>query len=204
MRTTSLASRLSYRSLFGEERRSDLVLIVVLLAVFWAALALYDAYAEGRWGGRDRTLAIPTLMEPIAVSAADLGPSKAQPIVSDADALRAAVQRANVAFADARAWGDASPLLSIAAGDWLAQEQAYIAQMRARGQTERWQLLGLDFVQVEVRPDGTGFVCTSERWQVQTVSSDGTVLSTRTVSYSEGYILVRGGSDWLVTRIDIG
>jgi hypothetical protein len=205
MRTTPLAPTSAHQAARGDDRRADWVLVVVLLTLFWATLTLYDAYAEGRWGGPDRTLAIPAAMEPIAVSAADLGdPAKAQAVVSDADALRAAVQRANIAFADARARGDAAALYAIATGDWLAQEQAYITQMRGRGQTERWRLLGLDFVQVEVRPDGTGFVCTSERWEVQTVAADGRVMSTRTVAYSEGYTLIRSGSDWLVRQVEVG
>jgi hypothetical protein len=204
MSATPLASSPAYRSLPSGERRSTWALIVVLLTLLWVTVTLYDAYAKGRWGGPDRTLAIPNAIQPIAVTAADLGPPKQQAIVSDADALRAAVQRANIAFADARARGDATALQSIATDGWLTQEQSYIAGMRGRGQTERWRLLGLEFVQVEVRPDGTGFVCTSERWEVQTLRSDGAVISTRTVSYSEGYTLVRGGSDWLVSRVVVG
>ncbi|HWQ11977.1 MAG TPA: hypothetical protein VNL77_04215 [Roseiflexaceae bacterium] len=205
MRTTRLAPMSAYRAVFGEDRRADWALVLVLLTLLGATLTLYDAYAKGRWGGRQRTLAIPVAMEPIAVTDADLGKvASAQSGQPATSALLAAVQRANVAFAEARARADAAPLLPVATGEWLAQEQAYIAGMRARGQTERWRLLGLEVVREEIRPDGTGFVCTTERWEVQTLGADGRVLSTRTYIFSEGYTLVRQDNDWKVSRVEVG
>jgi hypothetical protein len=205
MRTTPLTPISAYRSAFGEDRRADWALVLVLLTLLGATLALYDAYAKGRWGGRDRTLAIPVAMEPIAITGADLdkaaGAPSAQTVTS---ALIAAVQRANAAFAEARARADAAPLLPVAVGEWLAQEQGYIARMRGRGQTERWRLLGFEVVREEIRPDGTGFVCTTERWEVQTLAADGRVLSTRSYTFSEGYTLVRQGNDWKVSRVEVG
>ena len=203
MRTTSLAPSSAYRSAFGEDRRSDVALILLLLTLFGATLALYDAYARGRWGGPDRTLAIPQQMDPIPVVLADFSQPKAAAQPSTAS-LQAAVQRANIAWADARARAEVWPLQSVATGEWLAQEQAYIAGLRARGQTERWRLVGLEFVRVELRPDGTGFVCTRERWEAQVLRADGSVVSSRSYSFSEGYYLVPGGFDWLVTRVEVG
>jgi hypothetical protein len=204
MRTTSLAPTSAYRAAFGEDRRSDLALLLVLLTLMGATLALYDAFAEGRWGGAGRTLAIPQEMDPIPVVLSDFAQPKAAAAQPGPASLQAAVQRANAAWADARARADAAPLLPVATGEWLAQEQAYLAQLRARGQTERWRLVGLEFVQVEQRPDGTGFVCTTERWEAQVLRADGSVVSTRSYTFSEGYYLVPGGLDWLVTRVEVG
>jgi hypothetical protein len=175
---------------------------VVLLVLLGTTLALYDAYAKGRWGGPSRTLAIPEQMDAVPVVLSDFAQPKAAAQPQGATTLQEAVQRANIAFAEARARADAVALQAVATGEWLAQEQAYIAQMRARGETERWQLLGLDFVQVEQRPDGTGFVCTLERWQMQTLRADGSVIATRSYTFSEGYTLVPAGGLWLVSRVD--
>lgn len=204
MRTTSLAPSSAYRSAFGEDRRSDVALILLLLTLFGATLALYDAYAKGRWGGQDRTLAIPQEMDPIPVVITDFSQPKAAAAQPSAASLQAAVQRANIAWAEARARAEVGPLQPVATGEWLAQEQAYLAALRARGQTERWRLVGLEFVRTELRPDGTGFVCTSERWEAQVLRADGSVVSSRSYSFSEGYYLVPGGFDWLVTRVEVG
>jgi hypothetical protein len=200
MRTASLAPSAAYRAAFSAERRSDVALLVVLITLFGVTLALYDAYAKGLWGGPDRTLAIPQELDPVPVVLSDFSQPKAsQPATAS---LQAAVQRANIAWADARARAEIWPLQSVATGEWLAQEQAYIDGLRARGQTERWRLLGLEFVQVELRPDGSGFVCTNERWEAQVLRADGSVVSTSSYSFTEGYTLVPGGFDWLVTRVE--
>lgn len=201
MRTTSLAPVSAIRSVLRTERRSDPALILVLLTLFGVTLAVYDAYAEGRWGGPERTRAIPQVMDPIPVVISDFSVPKAG---QASGTLQGAVQRANVAWADARARADAWPLQQVATGQWLTEEQAYAAGLRSRGQTERWRLVGLEFVRVEQRADGTAFVCTAERWEQQVLRADGSVVSSRSVSFTAGYDMVPGGFDWLVTRLQVG
>jgi hypothetical protein len=128
----------------------------------------------------------------------------AQQAQSLEDQLRAAVERANRAFIEARAQANIAPLQPVAVGEWLAQEQSALADLRARGQTENWRLVRLEYLQVEPRGQNEGFVCTREVWEVTTIGPGGVVGPTRSYTYQEGYYLSRPAGTWVVTRIEIG
>jgi hypothetical protein len=130
-------------------------------------------------------------------------PPAAQAVTIE-DSLRAAVERANQAFIQARGQANATPLQSVAVGEWLAQEQSALAGIRAYGQTERWRLVRLEYVQIEPRSATTGFVCTREVWEVTTLGPGSAVGTTRTYTFQEGYDLIKNGANWVVTRIVVG
>lgn len=122
--------------------------------------------------------------------------------LSDADQLRALIERVNRAFIEARSTANGNPLSSVATGDWLAQEQGYLAAMRGRGQTERWRLVNIQFVKIE--PGGTtGFVCTRETWEYSIVNANGVSTPLKTVVLNEGYYLTRTSNGWLVNRLEV-
>jgi hypothetical protein len=176
---------------------SPVALSAVILTMLGLTLAVYDAYARGAFDP-PRSVPQPVSLEPAFVVASQPVPV----VLSDADQLIAAVRRANDAFIAARFQGNAAPLEAAATGPWLAQEQAYIAAMRSRFQTERWTMNSMEVVRAEVLPDGTGFVCTRERWDGAVIRTDGSTASARGYTLNEGYYLSRVGGEWRVFRVE--
>lgn len=185
------------RSQFGGNL-SMIGLGIALVAVMLVILTFFNTANADR---RATTVA-ERKPRPIVLSqpGRDLAPAQ---VGSVEDQIRALIARANQAFIEARSQANTTALLPVATGEWLAQEQNYATGLRNRGQTERWRLLNLSFVTIEVQGNGA-FVCTNERWEVVTVNSNGTTGPARVVSYTEGYHLVRSGTNWLITRIDLG
>ena len=182
---------------------TNLILIAlgcILLAGTMALLTVFDSAIAGQRVALQLALgegrAVPLPNDVIVVQ---------QPVaqLTTADQLRAAVERANQAFIQARGESNATPLQSVATGTWLTEEQNYIAGNRARGQTERWRLLKIEYLQIEPRSATTGFVCTRETWEVTTLGPGSAVGTTRTYTFQEGYDLVLNGANWFVTNVAV-
>jgi len=177
------------------------LLMLVMLTILQAFGAANSANAEAaQRAAADKAagLAIPTSLEQVVVQ-----PAQVQTL-SVEDQLRAAVERANRAFIEARSQANAGPLQGIAAGSWLTEEQNYLAGLRSRSQTERWKLVRLEYLQVQPQGATSGFVCTSEVWEVTTIGANNVTGPTRTYTFQEGYYLSKPSTDWVVTRIDVG
>jgi hypothetical protein len=172
--------------------------MLIVLQVFGAANAASAEAAQLAARDKAAGLAIPTSLEQVVVQ-----PAQVQPL-SVEDQLRAAVERANRAFIEARSQASAGPLQGIAAGSWLTEEQNYLAGLRSRSQTERWKLVRLEYLLVQPQGATAGFVCTREVWEVTTIGPNNATGPTRTYTFQEGYYLSKPGTDWVVTRIDIG
>jgi hypothetical protein len=123
--------------------------------------------------------------------------------LSAEDQLRALIERANRAFIEARGSADAAPLSSVAIGDWLAQEQRYIAAMRGRGQYERWRMVKLEYIEINPHVNPM-FVCTRETWEYSIVGPGGAATPTQTIVVSNGYYVTPTTGGWYVTRLDMG
>lgn len=186
---------------------TNLILIGLGGMLLIGTMLLLSVFSSANASGRAELL--PTLVSadgkalplPNDIVVVQAPPAQALPV---GDQLRAAVERANQAFIEARGQSNASPLQPVATGNWLAQEQNYIAGIRARGQTERWRLVRLEYLQVEPRSPTTGFVCTRETWEVTTLGPGSAVGATRTYTFQEGYDLVFNGTSWVVTNITVG
>jgi len=195
------ASQQRLTSTLGDNR----ILIALGSALFVGALLVLALFDNAIAGQR-------TPLQPTLVTAdgkfVPLTNVQVNPIVVPAplavDDLRAVVERANQAFIQARGQANIAPLQSVAVGAWLAQEQSYLTGIRSRGQTERWRLVRLEYLQVEPRSATTGFVCTRETWEVTILGPGGAIGATRTYIFQEGYDLVKNGATWMVTNVDVG
>jgi hypothetical protein len=168
------------------------LLTTVIIAIAVLCLLAFDTLARRQDAFIAAAASAPGEKSIAPISLASTPGESASPSV-EAE-LRAAVERANTAFIAARGEGDAAALQAVATGEWLAQERAYIAAMRARGETEQWRLLSIEFVEI-VADGNRGAVCTRERWSFTRGGR------TTEVSYFEVYTLFREGVDWRVSQI---
>jgi hypothetical protein len=124
-----------------------------------------------------------------------------QPISRDQTELDTAISRANAAFRDARAHADPVPLDGVATGAWLDDERRQIADLRAKGTTERWTPRSIRLTAVAMH-DKTATVCSDEYWDKEIVDADGRAGPAETYHHIEQYILIRGPEGWLVSAIN--
>lgn len=129
-----------------------------------------------------------------------------QPIVGEAraqlpkDRIAAVLHSFNQAFGAARLSAEPTELSRVATGDWLAQEQRRLGELRAQGLTEQWTLLQLDIGSVASNRAGAT-ACTVERWARVRVQP-GLSGPVEEFSYTERYTLQRQGERWLVSQIE--
>ncbi|HMO59559.1 MAG TPA: hypothetical protein PKA05_21895 [Roseiflexaceae bacterium] len=177
-------------------QQTNWLLTVVVILITLLALAAFDRMSRREATVMAQAASMPSkrAIVPLRLGAEAAAVPAADGITGVEAELRAAVERANTAFIAARGEADAAALQFVATGAWLAEERAYIGAMRARGETEQWRLLSIEFV--EVRSNGSvATVCTREHWSV---TRRGT---TSEVRYFEIYTLFREGVDWRVSQI---
>lgn len=102
----------------------------------------------------------------------------------------------NEAFRRGRLVLDASALEGVATGAALAAEQERIADLRAAGASQQWNLLDLQITAL-APAENSLTICTSEQWDM---SSGPTPITP--AAYIERYKLVRQGDAWLVGELD--
>ena len=190
---SSRATRDSYGSL----SMIGLGMLLVLLTLYILTFFESGGLAQAQTPATASKAVVPglTLLEPVNTAPAQQ--------LSVEDQLRALIERANRAFIEARGTGNAAPLTSVATGEWLAQEQAYLAAMRGRGQYERWRLIKLEYIKIDPTTN-PAFVCTRETWEYTIVNSDGSVAASRTIVLSDGYYVTPTQSGWFVSRLETG
>lgn len=178
--------------------------LLLLLTMFILTLFHNDIFGQQNVSASSRSIVTTKAGYPALTTLAPVtqlaGANAAQ--LTTEDQLRAIIERANRAFIEGRSTGSTNALAPVAIGDWLAQEQGYLAAMRARGQNERWRLVNIQFVQIE--PQGqTAFVCTRETWEYAIVNANGVATPLRTVVLDEGYYLTNTPNGWFVNKVEV-
>ncbi len=167
------------------------ILGILLALVTLGSLISFQRYAEQR-------ATVVAQAQSRALMRTQRAAAPVQPQAAPIDSIRAAIERANRAFIEARNTGNPAPLQAAGTGAWLAGEQQYLAGMRTQGQTERWRLINIEFVTIDQQ---NGIVCTRERWERTPIDSRGRPGPATTMSFTENYTLVRQGNDWRVSTI---
>lgn len=101
----------------------------------------------------------------------------------------------NDAFRRGRLGLDASALEEVATGSALAGEQQQIAQLRAGGVSQQWDLLDLQITGLAPSANSM-IICTSERWKRLDESAPPAP-----AVYTERYHLTRQGGVWFVDEL---
>jgi hypothetical protein len=123
----------------------------------------------------------------------------------DAAGVRAAVERANSpeVWGEALRRGDPAPLAAVWAGDPLAYFSGEVLAYRARGLRILSSLVDLEFLHVEVLPDGQAVAETREQWADRLCSLDGEPRGTRAAVLNDSYELIWRDEAWWVVGVDI-
>ncbi|HZS03228.1 MAG TPA: hypothetical protein VFE37_31280 [Chloroflexota bacterium] len=123
----------------------------------------------------------------------------------DAAGVRAAVERANSpeVWGAALRRGDPAPLAAVWAGDPLDYFSREVRAYHARGLRILSSLVDLEFLHVDVLPDGQAVAETRERWTDRLCSLDGELRGTRAAVLNDSYELAWRGEAWWVVGVEI-
>lgn len=178
--------------------------LLLLLTMFILTLFHNDIFGQQNVSASTPSLVTSKAANPglttLAPVPQSIGVNAAQ--LSAEDQLRAIIERANRAFIEGRSSANANALAPVAVGDWLSQEQGYLAAMRGRSQTERWRLVNIQFVKIEPR-GSTAFVCTRETWEYSILNANGVATPLRSIVVDEGYYLTNTPNGWFVNKVEI-
>ena len=132
-------------------------------------------------------------------------PATATATADDAQAIRAAIDRANAAWTSATQSLDAAALDGAVAGDELQSDQDDLDQLRAQGRTQKNVNTAFTVVDVNQDRPGHAIVHTRETWYAENYDAASGDLIERTpaATYNETYVVEQVNGGWIVTRNDL-